>query len=167
MRTDAAISFPQYEEPALTLPQKALTLPPQQLLMFVGLGIVVGVPIFLAISAVILRIACSMSGVSAPGFGKALSVTFVADLVSSLGAFFIGLLLVLTNKYNLDPKTLGLIANGVNFPLGAVMSAAIYSGMLPSSFGKGLLIWFIQFLMVVGVSVAVGVAIALTFLAMR
>jgi hypothetical protein len=51
-----------------------------------------------------------------------------------------------------------IIANAVGAPVGAVMSAAIYCGMLPTSFGKGLLIWLAQLLIVIGIGVVSVVA---------
>jgi hypothetical protein len=129
--------------------------PPQQALILASLcALIIALPVFFLISAAFLRLACSISGVIAPGFGKAMSITFVADGVSTAGAFFLVYVLTSTNQGNVDAKTLGLIANAVGVPLGAVMSAAIYSGMLPTSFGKGILIWLVQLLMVIGIGVA-------------
>lgn len=106
------------------------------------LAIVVGI----AVAAIILRLAAKI--VSAPEipFGKAMLIVVVAFFATAAAGFILGLIL-----------GQGILAQLVSLVVGACVSALIYSKMIPTSFGKGILIYVMQIVVVfvIGLIVAV------------
>jgi hypothetical protein len=122
---------------------------------------VIGLFVGLAIGAVILRAACHFSGVPVPDFGKAMGVVFVTGLLLGLANFGVQVVLgAALGQGDADAKLVAqLISSAVVIPLDFLLAAALYTSMLQGvTFGKGLLIYLIQFLIgVVIVIVILGV----------
>src|SRR6185437_12697821 len=116
---------------------------------FVCVAAVVGLLVGLVIGAVILRSACHLTRSPVPEFGKAMGVVFVAGLLIGFANFGVQFVLALAFQGpGKDPNIVGqLISLAIIIPMDFCLSAAIYSSMLEGvSFGKGLLIYLIQFL---------------------
>lgn len=113
------------------------------------------------IGAIILRAACWLlnklaGGPNAPGavpepsFGKAMGIAFVTALVNAMVGFVLGLV---GGAAALHP----LVVQAISFPVALLVMAGMAAAMLPTTFGKGLLVALLT--LVVWVIVAVVIAI--------
>ena len=118
-------------------------IPPEGLVCVV-LGAVVGLVIGLVIAAVLLRAAVSFfnklaggpnapEAVPEPGFGKAMGISFVTGLVN----YGVGFVL---EQVGLAIKTHPLAVQAVSLPVSALMMGVLLASMLPTTFGKGVVI---------------------------
>ena len=126
-------------------------------------GLVIAVAIGTLCGAIVLRTACwlynklaggtgSPSAVAEPGFGKAACISFVTTLVQ----FGVGVALSMAGY----AAELGDITiNCISLPLSLIVAAGMISGMLPTTFGRGILIALLQ----VGVMIAVGLVLLAIF----
>ncbi len=150
--------------------------------MFEGMGvlvallaIVVGLLVGLAIGAVILRAAVSlynrMSGgansrnaVPSPSFGKAMGIVFLSGLVNMvlnfIAGFGIGILGVVTSA---DPERVKLVATLISLPIGFLVTAGMLRALLPTSFGRAVLVTLCQYLiLIVVVACVIAIVAALS-----
>jgi hypothetical protein len=104
-----------------------------------GVGLVVG--------ALILRIACSICRVELPGFFKAMGVTAVVAVVSLIACSALGFIVgVLGHLAGISLASLNILSALFGLPLGMLVSALLYKVLLPTTFGKGVLIWLVHLL---------------------
>lgn len=130
--------------------------------ILVAIMIFLGViALYLVIGTIIFRLACRFSGEAVPGFGRAMGIVVIAFLILFL------LNIVLTVAFSggsieamTDPEQQNPAAGLVSLLVGMFASAAIYSKMLPTTFGKGLVIWLIQIVMVIAVALVFGLLAA-------
>jgi hypothetical protein len=105
-------------------------------------GGAIGISIVFCLQALLLRLAAWIVGERELTFARCLginAVTFVVNLLFALASYALGL-------SGLGSSLISLIAQ-------AVIAAAIFSAMIPTSFGKGLAIWFIQIVIVLGIAI--------------
>jgi hypothetical protein len=124
--------------------------------------------LFLFFLSVILRGACALLGAKEPTIAAGMKMVFVASLISALINLALGftILSILSGGRFDDPPSLptevvlGLLGTVVNM----TVPARLYSQKIPGvSFGKGILIYWIQtliFLFILGVIVG-GVVLAI------
>ena len=126
-------------------------------LMIVIIAIPIVLAIALTIGAALLRLGCWVCKVEEPGFLKAMGIVFVNALanmvVQVLIGVFIGLIAGASGARNL--QAVQVLATLISLPFVMLVSGGIYCGMIPTSFGKGILIWLVQ--------LAVWIVIALVF----
>jgi hypothetical protein len=131
--------------------------------------VVIGIPIILAIYAFILRLACQIVSAPVPDFGKAMLVVFVNFILGVVVQFGLGFVvgagLAVNNPGPEAANQAQLMVGLISIPLGAVISAGVFSGMLEEvSFGKGLLIWLLQILIAIGIGLAIAAALFVVLL---
>ncbi len=135
-----------------------------------GFGLLVGI----LFGAVVLRAACSLynklaspqSSVPAPGFGKALGITalsLIANVIAGAllgGVLAGGALAAGAQAKNFAPAA-QLIPSLVSLPVGILVMSGLLTVMLPTTFGRALLVTLIQYaiMMVIGVVVAVVIGV--------
>lgn len=112
--------------------------------------------LLLAIAAIVLRLACGLVGEQAPDLGRAMVIVLGAMILQFVGGMILGFVGLGSSQ------VVGLVVS-------AIVSAWVYSQMLPTTLGRGLAIWVAQIVVcfVVGFVVAAGVMMiggtALTF----
>jgi hypothetical protein len=113
--------------------------------------------IVLGLGALLLKVACGMVSAPVPGLGRAMWIVFVAWL-ANVGASVVASLCmgVSANVQQADTT-----AKSVLLLVSVLVQAAVYSSMVPTSFGKGILIWLMQGVIALVVAVAAFVLIAL------
>jgi len=127
----------------------------------VVIGAIIGIAIGLAIGAMLLRIACGIVTKSnVPDFAKAMGIVAVAGVANAALGFFVGLVVGMAMQG--DPEAAQLTAQLLGLPVGAVASASIYMLMLPTDFGKALLIWLVQAGIVLAIAIVIGIIIGIT-----
>src|SRR5262245_24340816 len=126
-----------------------------------------GVAVFalcLLIGAVILRAACSlynkMAGadkrVPEPGFGKALGIMVVTLIVNIVVGGVLGLLLAGGGAAaGADQRAMQLLVNVISIPIGFLTMAGMSTVMLPTSFGRALLVTLIQYAIMFAIEIVV------------
>ncbi len=88
-----------------------------------------------AIAAIILRVACGIVGVEqTPDLGRAMIIV-LGNVLALIG---LSIVLGLVGLGGATQSTL----------VSALLSAKVYETMLPTSFGRGFLIWLAQFIIV-------------------
>lgn len=132
---------------------------------------VVIIPIALAIGATILRAACSFVGVRQPDFMKAMGIVLLVGIVTSIVNFTIqvGMGVLLGASFAARGpgpapealKAVQLISTFVCLPVDALITGALYVPLLETTFGKGLLVWLMQFLIGIAIAIAIGIAVVL------
>jgi len=133
-------------------------IPPEGLLC-AGMGFIVGVVIALAISAVILRAAVSFfnrlaggsnapEAVPEPGFGKAMGISFVTALVN----YGVGIVLTVVG---LAIKTHPAAIQLVSLPASLLIMGVLLSSMLPTTFGKGMVVTLLNMTIVAGIVILI------------
>jgi len=131
--------------------------------------LLVALPIGALISAVILRAACSIfnklagseKSVPEPGFGKALGITAATLVVNVLVGIVIGLVFGAgAVAAGANPAQTQILVNLISMPAGVLVMSGMLTAMLPSSFGKSLLITLIAYAIIIAIAVVVGLVIA-------
>jgi hypothetical protein len=117
------------------------------LLEIIGIIVALGLALFLSLlmGAIFLRLACTIARVKGPPFLKAAAVAFVSD-VASLGAICGAWLLVWGVAVLVPaPRAVVTLANlAIGWSAACVVSAWLHKVLLPTTFGKGALIWLIE-----------------------
>lgn len=107
------------------------------------------------------KLAGPTSAVAEPRFLRAIVISFVALFVNFLvGVLFDIALEISGTAASADSRTMEILGNVVGMPVGMVVMAAILSRMLPTTFGRGLLITICQMLM----AAVVGLVLAFVFI---
>ena len=131
--------------------------------------LLVGLPLAALVSAVILRAACSLfnklagseKAVPEPGFGKALGITAATLVVNVLVGIVIGLVLGTgAAAAGAKPSQTQLLVNLISMPAGFLVMSGMLTAMLPTSFGKSLLITSIAYAISIAILVVVFLLIA-------
>lgn len=130
------------------------------------------------VGAVILRAAVSLcnkflgaddsdGGVPEPSFGKAIGITFVTTLVNFVAGFMIGLVIGGAAAVGgADPQAGGIVAQLVSLPVGFLVMAGMLTLMLPTTFGRALLVALCHFLIVIVIVVViVGIVVGIGLIA--
>ncbi len=137
-----------------------------------------GVAVGTLIGAVFLRAAVALynkmagggrppGGVPEPDFGKALGITFVTTLINIGVGFVIGMVTNTWGAAGPRGKEVDLLAQAISFPLSLLIMTAMLTAILPTTFGRALLVTLCYMLIVmVVVAVIVGVMIAVFGIAM-
>ena len=108
-------------------------------------SVIVIIFLLLGFGAVILRVACSMVGVDIPEFGRAMMITFLAWIANAAMIIVINLVIVVVmSATGGNPQAAQITASVLSLPVILCFSAAIYSFMLETKFGKGILILLVQ-----------------------
>jgi hypothetical protein len=112
----------------------------------IGAAIVLGIIFFsvlfvLGLGAILLKMACSAASATVPGLGRAMWIVFVAWFLNGIAASIAGILTGAgTDIRHAPPRAqLALLL------VGLLVQASVYSSMVPTSFGKGILIWLLQY----------------------
>jgi len=135
-------------------------------------GALLGLAIGLAIGAVFLRLACAICRVAAPNFLKAMGIVFIVTCGKLLVFWVMGHAF---GAFTSTAASAGL-SHGASlrsasafltflFVFGVVsllLPAAFYQALLPTSFGKGILIELTQGLIVTGIIVVVLVLVGMS-----
>jgi hypothetical protein len=136
-------------------------------------GLVVGVAIGTVIGAVFLRAAIALynkmaggesspSSVPEPEFGKAMGITFVTSLVQMVVGFFIGLVTAAGAAAARERgQGVDVLAQLISFPVSLLIMAGMLCAMLPTTFGRAILVTLCYMLVVL---LVVGVLVGIVFL---
>ena len=115
-------------------------------------SVIVIIFLLLGFGAVILRVACSMVGVDIPEFGRAMMITFLAWIANAAVVIVIYLVMGAGSG---NPQAAQITASVLSLPVNLCLSAAIYSFMLETTFGKGILILLVQQLVLIIIAASV------------
>lgn len=138
-------------------------------------GLLVGGLIGVLIGAVILRAAIALynamaggadspSGVPEPDFGKAMLIVFVTALVNVGVGLLIGFVFGFgAAAGRMNQQSAGLIAQLVSLPVGLLVQAGMLTAMLPTTFGRGILVALLNMVIVIIIVVIIVVLVALLF----
>jgi hypothetical protein len=141
-------------------------------LCFLAVGILIGT----LIGAVILRAACALYNAMAggkgspyrvpePELGKAMGIVLVTALINIAASFVLGLAVgggaAATGTGVEGPA---LLLQLVSLPLSLLVMAAMLTAMLPTTFGRGILVALCNLLITILVVVAVGVIVGGVYL---
>jgi len=138
--------------------------------------LVVGVFIGLLIGAVILRAACALYNAMAggkgspyrvpePELGKAMGIVFVTALINYASGFVIGLMANAgAEATRINPLGPNLLASAISLPLSLLVMAAMLTAMLPTTFGRGILVALCNLLVTILVVVAVAIVVGGVYL---
>jgi hypothetical protein len=108
----------------------------------------------------VLLQACKWAGVDRPAFRRALLVVVVAGFASSLPGMLVGAMGAASGD-------LGLVValNGLSFAASLAIQIAVYRSMLAVSFGRAIVVWFLNLVIWIGLTlVLVAAALLLSFL---
>lgn len=136
--------------------------------MLLGLicGMLIVVPIAALLGAVILRAACAIfnnlaglhNSVPQPGFGKALGICAATMVVNYAVSFLIAAVFGVAAAANGKGPT--PIAGLISLPAGFLVMSGMLTAMLPTSFGKSLLLTLIVNIIIVLIGVVFFVVLA-------
>jgi hypothetical protein len=137
-----------------------------------GIGVIV---VGTLLGAVILRAACSLfnkmasreNAVPEPGFGKALGIVVVNVIASAVVGLPIGLIVGLVGQGSgLDQKVTQVIATLISLPIGFFVTGGILTFMLPTSFGRALLVTLLQYVVIFLIALVFGIVAAVVIAAL-
>ncbi len=129
----------------------------------------IAVPIGALIAAVILRAACSIfnklagpeKAVPEPGFGKALGIAAATLVVNVLVGIVIGVVFGAgAVAAGASPAQTQILVNLISMPAGFLVMSGMLTAMLPTSFGRSLLIALIAYAVMIAIGVVVAIVIA-------
>ena len=118
--------------------------------------------VLLLVSAIVLRLACKICGVTVPSFLKAVGVCLVVGIASIIVNLIIKLIIGLgAHATGIGPHGAQLVAGLISIAVGALIATVLYIPLLGTSFGKAFLVWLVQFgiFLVLGLVVAVVVVV--------
>ena len=130
-------------------------------------GAIIGIAIGTLIGAVILRTACwlynvfdggprSPQAIPEPDFGKAAGIVLVTMVVNYGVSFVIGFVGgAAALGGGADPRTAQLMVTLISLPISLLVMAAMISMMLPTSFGKAILVALLYLLVAICVAVVI------------
>ena len=133
-------------------------------LCVLAIGVLVGT----VIGAVFLRAAIALfnkivgasgppDGVPEPLFGRAMGITFVTSIVNAVAGFLIGLVVGAgAQATEAGKQSATITANLISTPLSLLIMAGMLTAMLPTSFGKAILVTLLYLVIVV---VVVGIIV--------
>jgi hypothetical protein len=125
------------------------------------------------IGAVILRAACSlfnkMAGqdraVPEPSFGKALGITVVSMIANMAVGFMVGIVIGGGGAAaGANPQHVQIISTLVSLPVGFLVMSGMLTLMLPTSFGRGMLVALLQYAISFAIAIAIGLIVFLVVL---
>ena len=120
-------------------------------------GVAVGVFFGLLITAVILRAACHFLSVREPGLGRAMLISFIVGLVGTV----INVVIIsvfagagAAGKAGAAAGSTNWLFNAISVVVNMFVAGGIYSTMIPGvSFGRGILIYWVQVLIILVIAV--------------
>jgi hypothetical protein len=139
----------------------------------------IGLLLATLIGGVLLRAACALYNkfvggrktpysVPEPEMGKAMGIIFVTELVNWILGLAIGFAIGAGSfAAGLGEMETKIIAQMVSFPFSLLVLAGMSSSMLPTTFGRGLLVALCYLLVVVFVAVVLGVIFGGLFLLIK
>ncbi|MDP7010512.1 MAG: hypothetical protein QF685_03955 [Verrucomicrobiota bacterium] len=115
--------------------------------------------IVLAIAAVIFRAACRICNVeNIPGFFGSMGIVLLAQLVSAIISFVVGFVVGLVGSAaQIGVQEIQLLATLVSFPVAVLTTALVYKPFLNVSFGKCILVWLLQVVIVIAIGIVLGI----------
>jgi hypothetical protein len=140
---------------------------PQPAVAIVGvlIGLTCGLLIGTLVGAVILRAACSafnklsqpQNHVPEPELSKAMLISFVTTVANWILSFIIGRIVGDALEADvMPPLQIQVIALLINLPTSTFVMAGINSLMLPTTFGRGLLVALLYIAIAIAVAVVIG-----------
>ena len=87
--------------------------------------------------------------IAEPSFGKACGIVFVNGLISVV-------INILINLVVQNAPELAIAGLGVNLIAGFLVASLVYSTMLPTSFGRGALVYLISVLIMIVIAMLLG-----------
>ena len=131
-----------------------------EIIFVIGI-VILGALIGLAIAASIFRAACRICNVeNIPGLSASMGIVFLASVVSAIINFGVGLVIGLVGtEARMGIQELKLLATLVGLPLGMLTSALVYKPFLNASFGKCILVWLMQIVIIIAIGIVVGLVI--------
>jgi hypothetical protein len=127
----------------------------------IALGILIGAVIFRAACALYNKMAGgrgSPSSVPEPSFGKAMGIVLLTTLVNGVVGFGIGMVVGIAGvAVHADQKAVTILAQLVSFPVGILVGGGMNAAMLPTTFGRGILVALCQLLIVLFIVIVLGV----------
>jgi hypothetical protein len=132
-------------------------------LLGLGAGLVgmvlVGLVVLL-VSAIVLRLACKICGVTVPSFLKAIGVSFLVMIAWFIVNVVVGLVIrVGAHAAGIGPHGASLVAGLISLVVAALIATVLYIPLLGTSFGKALLVCLVQFGIFLVLAVIVAVVI--------
>ncbi len=129
-----------------------------------GCAIVIGT----LIGAIILRAACSafnklsqpQNHVPEPEMGKAMLITFVTTVTNWILGFVLGFIFgAALAAADMPPQQIQIIVQLISLPLSILVMAGMNSLMLPTTFGRGLLVALLYMAIAIAVAIVIGIII--------
>ena len=114
------------------------------------------VAVFLFLFIYIFRQSCALSGLPKPSFATAAGVILLIRLSTTVSETIMELIV----RESCDVAGLpgwesGLIVFFLLFPIDLLISAGLHSGLMNIKFGKGIEVWFVQWLMILSIVAAI------------
>jgi hypothetical protein len=141
-------------------------------------ALVVGLLVGIVLGAAILRAACSLynkliggrdmpGAVAEPPFGKAAGIVVVIGLVNLVVGLGLGLAIGIGGAaMGANPQALQVITQLLSLPIGFLVAAGMLAAMLPTTFGRAVVVTLLQYVIVLVIVVGVLVIIGVVFLLM-
>ncbi|MFN0050749.1 MAG: hypothetical protein ACKV0T_01070 [Planctomycetales bacterium] len=126
----------------------------------VAIGSLIGAIILRAACSLFNRLAGSSSAVPEPSFGQALGIVFATTIANCVVSF--GARLVIGGGAvagGMSPQTAQIISSLVSLPIGVLVMSAMLMALLPTTFGRGLLVSLLYLLVGILVGLVIGVII--------
>lgn len=132
----------------------------------VAFGLLVGAVIFRAACSIYNRLCQPENRVPDPSFGKAMLIAFVSGVAQNIVGVVIGFAIGIASAgVGLDEDVASIAAGLVSIPFSLLISAAINAWLLPTTFGRGLMVALVQLAIVITVVLVVGVVVLVFMLA--
>jgi hypothetical protein len=129
---------------------------------FIGLMLI---PIALFVFTYIFRQACSLSGLPKPSVFTAAGVMLLIRISTTVCEALMDLIVSETCQMAGLPRfESGLIVFFLLLPIDLLISAGLHSGLMNIKFGKGIEVWFVQWLIILSFLATVTFVVALIVL---
>ncbi len=126
------------------------------------------IPIVLFLFTYIFRQACVWCGLPKPSVATAAGVMFLIRVSTLLCEAVMDLLVTETCRIaGLPPWDTGIVIFFLILPIDLLISAALHSGLMNIRFGKGIEVWFVQWLIILSIFAAITFLAALIALVLQ
>src|SRR5262249_35532659 len=124
------------------------------------------VPVVLFLFTYIFRQACALCGLPKPSVLAAFGIMLVIRLSTTISEAIVELVVAESCRAAGLPRwEIGIIVIFLFLPVDLLISAGLHAALMNIRFGKGIEVWFVQWLIILSIVVAVVFVVALGYLA--
>lgn len=129
-------------------------------LVALAVGVLIGAVIFRAAVSLTNKFLGSTGAVPEPPFNRAVVIVLITTIVNMIGSFVAGVAAGAgAAAADAGESSAKIAAQLISLPIGFFIASGIYSAMLPTSFGKAMLVTVCQYIIIILIAIVMVVVV--------